>query len=642
MKSLRHKLKNRQSKPEIVGSSAIAAFVSWIAVAIQPALAWQPAPQPLTATSTDAVAGIRSKESQASATSERAEPQPLSDVQVASFQKVVPGKSTVDQVLKELGNPASRATSEKLTTLNYKIDPFERVEIILADDVVTSVIVYLEKPRRANEVAAELGLARFVPAMITDVDGRLLGQAYPERGILLSIVPGQAEGRPSVAQIVIEQIDADPFLYRAQYNRGYHYLAALEDLRYAQKLNPNDAESLALSGEILMHSGRYSEAAKDIDRAITQSDGQAEHRLLKAKLLAQQNKYAEAVAETNKALDAPGLADLTKVQAQNHLGYLLSVASIPNFKESIKNYTEAIKTATALAEGESREVQVAAKRASFDAHLGVADNIARGPWKRKQEVSLKWVGRAADIANELIEAGEFDESLLWVLQRKKLAVLAGSMSTEDPAPTVGELIRLSKKLIADCEDPLFRARVQFQTGRALINAAQLQHWRRKADLAVEYATIGTKLFNAATKQRDVTADHDYRMGRAYFLIGSVHSILRSDHEQAVTWFSKAELKLRGPLPELFAYEKNIHGDRFISMGVSFWQTGERKKAVELTKHGIDILEEAVKSGVIKPSALKIPYGNYGNMQKQLGKDDEAERYIERAARLQSPKPPTRR
>lgn len=624
----------------VVVVNAKTLFILWFAVAIQSTLAWQSAGQPLTATSIDDVVGASDKESQTPAGSERAEPQPLADVQVASFLKVVPGKSKAEQIVKELGEPASRSTSKELTTLNYKINPFQKVEIVLSDGVVDSIVIYLSESRTAHEVAGELRLKGFAPAMITDVDGQLLGQAYPERGILLSIV--QKEGKPKVAQIVIEQISPDPFLYRAQYNRGYHYLSALEDLRYAQQLNPNDAESFALSGEILMNSGRYSDAAQDIDRALKLGENQPEHLLLKAKLLAHQNKYAEAVATTNKVLDAAEITDLTKIAAKNYLGYLLSVASVPNFKESMKNYGEAIKSADSLVEGESREVRVAAKRALVDAHLGAADNIARGPWKRNQEVSQKWVARAAELADELIEGGDFDESLRWVLQQKKLSVLAGALSTDDPAPTVKELIRLSKNLIADCEDPLFRARVQFQTGLALIDAAQLQHWRRKADLAIEYATIGIKLLETATEQRDVTAVHEYRLGRAYFLIGSVYSILRGDHKQAVTWFSKAEAKLRAPLPEVLGYEMNVHGDRFISMGVSFWQIDKREKAAELTKHGIGILQKAVKSGIAKPAVLKIPYGNYGNMQKQLGNDDEARRYVENAAKLPSPKPSTRR
>lgn len=631
-----------RSTPACIHSGTTTSLLLMLVITWNTVSAWQPAMQPLTATAIESVTGEGHKPKDAPSGSVRAEPHPLPDVQVASFKEVVPGTSTIDQVVKQLGEPASRAASADQTTLTYKIDPFEKVEMVISENLVQSIVVYLAKPNTVDEVATQLGLKGFVPATIADTDGKLLGQVYPERGILLSFASAQSAGDPLVAQIAIEQIDAVSFLYRAKYKRGHQYLAALEDLLTALKLNPNDAESHALTGELFMHSGRYTEAAKHIDMAIKLEESQPAHRLLKAKLLARQSKYAEAVAETKRVVDSTGVSELTNADAQEHLGYLLAIAQVPNFKDSLDNYTKAIKTANSLADDESDEVRVAAKRISFDAHLGVADNIARGPWKRNKEVSQKWVDRAAAIADELIESGAIDESLLWVLQQQKLTVLAGAQSTEDPSAIVDELIRLSKKLIAESKDPLFRSRVQFQTGRALINAAQLEQWGRRASSAIEYATLGAKLLDASAKHRDHTDTHAYRMGRAYFLIGSIHSILKRDHKEAIAWFDKAESNLRGPIPELYGYEKNIHGDRFISMGVSHWQVGEREKALKLTKHGIVILENAVKSGIAKPSSLKIPYGNYGNMQKQMGNDDIAKQYIERSAQLQGRTPPTRR
>ena len=54
------------------------------------------------------------------------------------------------------------------------------------------------------------------------------------------------------------------------------------------------------------------------------------------------------------------------------------------------------------------------------------------------------------------------------------------------------------------------------------------------------------------------------------------------------------------------------------MGVSYWETKQREKAVELTQHGISLMEDAVKQGTLDRSALVVPYNNISAMHRQLG------------------------
>ena len=69
------------------------------------------------------------------------------------------------------------------------------------------------------------------------------------------------------------------------------------------------------------------------------------------------------------------------------------------------------------------------------------------------------------------------------------------------------------------------------------------------------------------------------------------------------------------------------------MGVSYWETGQRQKAVELTQKGIKWMEQAVKQGTLDDSALSIPYNNLAKMHRQLGAADQADHFQEMASRV---------
>jgi hypothetical protein len=62
------------------------------------------------------------------------------------------------------------------------------------------------------------------------------------------------------------------------------------------------------------------------------------------------------------------------------------------------------------------------------------------------------------------------------------------------------------------------------------------------------------------------------------------------------------------------------------MGVTYWQLGQRAKALELTRSGADQIEKAVEGGVLDQDALAVPYGNLATMHKELGNNEEGTRY----------------
>ena len=70
------------------------------------------------------------------------------------------------------------------------------------------------------------------------------------------------------------------------------------------------------------------------------------------------------------------------------------------------------------------------------------------------------------------------------------------------------------------------------------------------------------------------------------------------------------------------------------MGVSYWQVGQKKKAVDLTQAGAELIQQAVQVGALELDALSVPYGNLASMHKQLGNGGRAEHFAEMMARIE--------
>ena len=59
-------------------------------------------------------------------------------------------------------------------------------------------------------------------------------------------------------------------------------------------------------------------------------------------------------------------------------------------------------------------------------------------------------------------------------------------------------------------------------------------------------------------------------------------------------------------------DPGTHGEMFVSMGVSYWDTGNHQLAIQLTEQGTDVLQRSVVDGTLKPESLAIPYGNHSD------------------------------
>ncbi len=612
----------------------VAALVA-VLVFAQRGLAWQPAPP--------AVAPIVDLDAQPDrspaetpspeAPDAAAEATEQSDVQAASFKEVTPGQSSIAETIRALGEPKRRDEQDGMTRMLYLIEPFYKVDVYAADGVVSSIAIHLREPSQSGDLEKELGLTKFQPAAVRDERGQLLGQVYPERGIMFGFADDEAAGK--VAHIVLETITAEPFILRAAERRFVAYEQSIRDLWTAHKYDAADERIYWLEAEILADAGQLSTALEAVDESIRRTGGGPPQQLLRARLLSELNRHGQAVQVVKEILADDKATPIAKARAEQMLGDLSAAGPKRDFKEATEHHLAAIKLATKLAESEVSTVRREAKRVLFDAHLALASDIAWGRWRRKDEVVPKWLQQAEGIADDLVEHEGAEALIRWQLARGKLAALAGISSDVDPTAAIPHLAKPAQQLVDEAADPLVRARLELLLGETLFHAARIYHVRQQPEDAIAVARQSVKLIESAGKTRETTPSHNYLLGRLYFLFGSIYAVAKNDHRQAVVWFEKSVQRLQEDLPVAAEAEKGFRGEWYVSMGVSYWKSGARERAVQLTKHGVSLIEQASEEGTIPASALAVPYGNLAAMLRQLGQDEEAQEYSDRAKRHQT-------
>jgi tetratricopeptide (TPR) repeat protein len=113
-------------------------------------------------------------------------------------------------------------------------------------------------------------------------------------------------------------------------------------------------------------------------------------------------------------------------------------------------------------------------------------------------------------------------------------------------------------------------------------------------------------------------------------MGAVRASGEPDHRAAVAWFDKAVATLQQVVSQAAPAEQGRLGETFVTMGVSYWETGQRERALQVTQQGVEMMEKAVIDGSLPKTILEVPYKNLATMHRQLGQEDKARRYAEKA------------
>jgi len=544
-------------------------------------------------------------------------------LEAARFHGIVPGVSTGTELAEAWGPAKETSPTETGQVLSYDMPPFAAVDVLIENDLVALIKVELESQQQPERLARRLRMDKIQAVEILDESGQsIVGLAYPEKGMLLLLATLPESAPPSTPQfvthMVIQPLDAEAFALRADQAPYNAFETKLSDLRQALRLDADNAYANWQLAKLYRLSGKPERAQESAAAALKAAPTNDAYRLALAECLTERGDYDQAVLESRNVLDSDSAPSVVKAGALHLMGRLASLGDSNIAEKAIGFHTMAIDVADKLATSTDRNERHTAKRILIDSHLAVAREISRRKYARKTEIVAQWIGRASGLAEQMITDDGGSLELRLVVAREALAALANLNPTKDPAPWIKEAEQSASELLADCRDPMFRSRVEWQLGEAYFHALRIEHGRKRVEAGIAFGKQSLEHLTAGAVGAETRPAAELLVGRLYFHMGAIHAVHRQDHAKAVGWYNRAQPLLAGGQSGSELAVPRRQGEALVSMAVSYWDQGQREKAVELTDSGAELMERAVAGGVLDETALAVPYGNLATMHKKLG------------------------
>ncbi|MCH2127515.1 MAG: hypothetical protein MK179_00165 [Pirellulaceae bacterium] len=553
------------------------------------------------------------------------------EIRALTFKGVEAGVTTVEQLKEAWGSPKSTVHDHGLTVHIYGIEPFRTVEVNVSEERVLSLVIYLENPMLDTRLASQLDLEDLRTVSILDENEEVLGVSFPERGVTFGF---HSEAKKNmVAHMYLEPLSAEPFVLRAMADKDHQYEFVLHDLDIATRLEPDYADAFHAKAKMLSVTGQFVEALQAADTAVDLDDENLAYRLTRARVFMALGQIHEAEQDIQLVLETNRIASDIRATSLQLAGDLILNSSHPDYQEAMSLHQRAIDTATPLVSDNRYEVRRQMKTILVHSHLAIAKEVAFGDWQNKKQVIPKWLDRAAAIAEEFISHDQGDPMLRLIVSQEALAALTGIRHEVNPEQIANASIRRAEELEEIATDELFQHQVSWTLGKSLLDVLRIEHARGQAESAKKFGSQAVKLLESSAASRAETPEHSLLLGEAYFRLGSVYAVLLNDHETAITWYEKAAPLLEKPRPVIRPYQEGQMGEWFVSIGVSFWETRDRSRAIDVTQFGVRLLEEAVESETVPRNSLEIPYSNLAHMYQQIGDDERAKEFNELMAKV---------
>jgi tetratricopeptide (TPR) repeat protein len=551
------------------------------------------------------------------------------EVDAASFNGITPGSSTASQLKSAWGDPLKVADLDGQTVYLYRVDPFDQIEVTIREDKVVSIVIRLKSAFPADTVAEQLQLTDVRPVLVSNELGEILGQTFPERGVLFSFKPSGEPGKTTmqVASVVLEPVSAESFVLRAETYLETQTEESLKDLDTAIELDDSNHRAYWLRARILAAAGQPLKGGMSSDRAVQLAPNNPQYRITRAQILGQFSRYDEAMKEAERALEDCESKPHVKARALCLLGDLASSGSKPDYKSAFNNHSEALKTATALVDSRHPAIRVAAKKILIDAHLGAANDIAWGYWDEKEKAVPRWLQRAETIAEDMIKNERSSKEVRLNVAARALAAYVGLEGGLDPTKWAEMATSTGEELIAAAGQLPRKRQLQWDLGMALYDAVQTYQMRGQHDLALKHGERAIEYFEQGRSLNPDSMADAYLLGRLYFRLGAIHSIGNDNHRAAITWFEKAIPLFEQASARMSPTEHGRLGETYVSMGVSYWSVGQQEKALKFTEQGVKLIEKGVNSGAVAKAALEVPYSNLSTMHRELGHEEKAEEFL---------------
>lgn len=553
------------------------------------------------------------------------------DVRPSSFQEITPGKTTREELVDTVGEPKEALIEGDEEILVYSLGPFPRVEMIVSGEVVDSIVVHMATATPPKAVAEELGLKEFVATTILGPDGDRMGQVYPERGVAFSFVPD--ENPALVGQLILEPISAEFFLLRAKDDSITNYEQKVADLNYVLSVDPKNSVACWLKARLYAKARYDARALANVERALETERNNPRYRLLRAELRSRLGQHTSALHDA-RFLAAQKHSDVVRAEAAIVLGDLLANGPKRDYPRAMEQHLAAIKLVAPLVASESDAERARARELLIRAHLAVAKDVTHGEWSGKNESAPEWLKVAKELTDQYLTEDNGDAVTRLQLLQQALACYVGMRGVVDPADVAQESQEFGEQLLSTAKDDLRRREIIWLMADALVETVQIEQMRGQPEKVVEYTAQAEQLLEQLNKNDDSKRKNDV-LGRLYFLTGTTFAVHSGEHREAIHWYERCLPHLAKIRPPNGSLDLVRHGQRFISIGVSYWEVGNKAEAIRLTESGLRIMTTAIETGKLDAAPLTVPYGNLAAMYRSVGRESDAQRLADRATRVES-------
>jgi tetratricopeptide (TPR) repeat protein len=551
-------------------------------------------------------------------------------IKTASFHGIIPGQSSVKNVIEILGKPTQESSSGDELAQLYSLPELNHIEVIYDKNrIVKSIVIRFDElfPENVVREQFETELLRSRPVLIPDETGRIIGELFPEKGVVFLFSASRNSGAFQVRQIGIEPVISEPFVLRAEATLNDQPSESYRDLIDAIRINRTDAKAYWLLAKIELLQGYTETALLNIQKAIRFDERKPAYHLTFAQILSRMNRVEEAKLYLEETLAICERYPTEKARAYCLLGDFYRTGQNPDYETAYKYHAAAIEIADQLIEHSNPTIRQTAKDILFESRISIAKDIAWGRWKGKERAIKNWLSSAQSITidPEMIAARRFSLEYPLRLAVCELACQVGMKADNDIESYVKEVILAGEKLLEKTNDTILLQKLQWEIGLAVYDAVQIYQLHGNYEPALHYGELAAEYMELGIKGK--TNDSDlYLIGRLYFRLGTIHALGNKNHRAAIEWFNKAKPTFERLFSKINPEELGRFGESLVSMGVSYWQTNQREEAVRLTERGLQQIERGAKLGLVKESAFAIPYSNLMNMYNELGNTERSRYY----------------
>ena len=550
--------------------------------------------------------------------------------QGSRFQGVMPGVTPNSKIVEILGEPRAKIETGGRVVNVYAIEPYDRVGIVLRGDITDSIHLHYKQPVNLKQAASELGLDPITAVTQTTSTAHEFLLTWPDEGVSLHFQP--TAGVDLVSRVAFTTAQPDAFLLRGLNRQWRDYNGALHDARAVQTLDPRREEAYRLEAQVALRMGQTDVAKEAIAEALALTSTTIDLLLLQVQV-ATANELDGLIPQIRAIRNDVQLPAISRAKAAYAMGQINAKLASPNYKQAFRFHSEANHRARGLLKSTELAEQFGALELMVNAHLAIAHDIAYGEYTTEEKhrsvpkwIELSWKFTAHLLANKYHDRAlglDVCRTSLNLLKKldKNVPLEAWEDRITQQAANVKQLNGTSKE---------FLDHMRWQQAMALYHATIIARQGKDGDRVQQLGLAAYQLFRepltAMTKTGhwDSTPTNAAMIGLCYTL-GSVEAIDNLDHAKAVQWYGQALQYLENPKIQQFAAEHSINqstglgwqGERLVSMGLSYWSTGNKTQGLRLTQRGIAWIETAVRDYGFPSHHLKIPYSNLAVMTKSL-------------------------